>query len=236
MLSVVLPCYNPPENWAETVVCHWEQLRILIPDATELIIVNDGSSVQVSPADISMLEKKIPELLYLSYPENKGKGYAIRKGMQHATGSLFIYTDIDFPYKIESIRNIYQALEQEAYDVAIGIKDEKYYQSVPLLRKIISRSLRYLTGIFLNLPVTDTQCGLKGFNRKALPVFLETKINRYLFDLEFINNSHSSKKLRITAIPVSLQEGVTFRRMNYRILIPELLNFFRIKFGKKQFR
>lgn len=228
MLSIVLPCYNPPENWAEGVWSSWQQLAPQLPEKTEIIVVNDGSTTGVSSEDITRLQQQIPAFLYIDYSPNKGKGYALREGMKKAKGDILIYTDIDFPYKPESLIQLFCELDNGNCDVAVGVKDEAYYNRVPLPRKVISRSLRYLIKILLHLPVTDTQCGLKGFTRKALPIFSTTTINRYLFDLEFINNSFE-KKLKVITIPVSLKEGVLFRKMNYKILISEMVNFIRIK-------
>ena len=80
------------------------------------------------------------------------------------------------------------------------------------------------------MPVTDTQCGLKGFKRAVAPLFLATTIDRYLFDLEFVRNCYKSKKFRVQAIPVELNENVHFRKMNFRILLPEMFNFIKLLF------
>ena len=84
------------------------------------------------------------------------------------------------------------------------------------------------------MPITDTQCGLKGFTRRAAPTFLSTTIDRYLFDLEFVYKCFQSKQYRVQAIPITLKENVRFRRMNYRILLPEMANFVRLLFNKNR--
>ena len=127
---------------------------------------------------------------------------------------------------------IYEGLKKNEHDVAIGVKDEAYYAHVPFLRRVISRFLRFLIRLFLSMPVTDTQCGLKGFNRSVAPLFLQTTIDRYLFDLEFVRNCFKSKKYRVKAIPVTLNENVQFRSMNYRILLSESVDFVRLLFRK----
>jgi len=232
LLSIVLPCYNPPKHWDSYLVSQYQILREQIGEDLELIVVNDGSRHGVEDRHISRLRQEIPHFSYVHYPVNKGKGYAIRQGMQQARGTVLIYTDIDFPYSTGSFMEVYRQLETGACDVAVGIKDDHYYKGVPMLRRIISRSLRFLIRIFLRIPITDTQCGLKGFNRKVLPLFLQTGIDRYLFDLEFIRNCFAAGKFNVEAIPVRLNEGVVFRKMNYRVLIPEFINFIRVSFKK----
>lgn len=229
-LSLVLPCYNPVPSWEQIVYSNYEVCCKELNETIELIIVLDGISPNVSNASLSFLTQNIPKLTIVEYPENRGKGYAIRQGVAKAKGDIIIYTDVDFPYTKESMHTIYDALAQNECDVAVGVKNDAYYAHVPPIRGLISRFLRFFIRLFLSMPITDTQCGLKGFKRTVAPVFLATGIDRYLFDLEFVRNCYKSKKLRVRAIPVALNENVHFRKMNYRILLPEMFNFVKLLF------
>jgi hypothetical protein len=131
------------------------------------------------------------------------------------------------------MQDVFNALRSNECDVAVGVKNNDYYANVPFVRRLISRYLQGLIRSFLSMPITDTQCGLKGFKRSVVPLFLQTTIDRYLFDLEFIRNCFRSKKFKVKAIPVALNENVHFRTMNYRILLPEMINFARLIFKNK---
>lgn len=227
-ISIVLPCYAPSEGWATNIIQRFAQVQEGIQDDIELIIVQDGNNEKLEE-DIALLVRHIPGIQWISYPVNKGKGYAIRKGVEKSTGDIIIYTDIDLPYTNESICSVYIALANNTTDIAIGVKDEAYYVNVSFSRRFISRCLRWMIRNFLAIPITDTQCGLKGFRKKVAPVFLSTQINRYLFDIEFIRESYR-KGYTLKAIPISLKSGVQFTRVNYKILVPELLNFIRLMF------
>ncbi|MES2703482.1 MAG: glycosyltransferase family 2 protein [Bacteroidota bacterium] len=229
-VSLILPCYNPPAGWARAVLSSYTRFCTGLSHKVELIIVMDGVSRSVTEEAIDFLKKSIPGLVLITYQENRGKGYAIRKGVAQATGDILIYTDIDFPYAPESLLAIYNALNRNECDVAAGVKDETYYSHVPPLRRAISRNLQSLIKVFLSMPVTDTQCGLKGFRSNVKPLFLKTTIKRYLFDLEFIRNCFKSKQYRVKAVPVKLNDNVQFRSMNYRILLPEMANFIKLLF------
>ena len=224
-VSLILPCYNPPQEWDKNVHANYTAFCQRIGYPAELIIVIDGHSNGVLPQQLAYLQQQIPTLKLVQYAENRGKGYAIRQGVAIATGAVILYTDIDFPYTMESICTLCNGLSVNQFDVAIGVKNESYYSHIPPVRKAISQLLRAMIKTFLSLPVTDTQCGLKGFRSQVAPLFLKTTIDRYLFDLEFIRNCYRSKKYRMQAIPVALNEDVHFRKMNYRILLPELANF-----------
>jgi glycosyltransferase involved in cell wall biosynthesis len=231
-LSLVLPCYNPPANWERNIISVFNDFCRKTGTVAELIVVLDGNSALVTGQTLETLRQHIPDIKILQYAVNRGKGYAIRQGAAVAGGGIIMYTDIDFPYTVASMERVYNALANGSCHVAVGVKDEGYYRHLPPVRRQISRYLRWMTGAFLNMPITDTQCGLKGFNAVVKPLFLATTINRYLFDLEFIRNCFAAGKYTVTPIPVTLNENVQFRSMNYSILLPEMLNFIKLLFKK----
>ncbi len=232
VLSLILPCYNPQQGWERNIVSAYTTFCKQAGTQAELIIVFDGISAGVTSEQTAWLQQQLPQLQQLSYPENKGKGYAIRQGVAKASGDIIMYTDIDFPYTTESMQAIFTALNTGNCDVAVGVKDDNYYSHLPAIRRFISRCLQFMIRTFLAMPVTDTQCGLKGFRSHVKPLFLATTINRYLFDLEFIRNCFAIKKYTVQPVPVTLNEQVHFRKMNYSILFPEMLNFVRLLFKK----
>ena len=228
-LSLILPVYNPAEGWADIVLSKSAELSELHTEMDfEIIVVNDGSS------SVSFFEGKEALLggrvRLIEYSPNKGKGEALRTGVRASSGDLIIYTDIDFPYTIESISSIIDGLRNGSADVLIGIKDSSYYSHVPPVRRLISRFLRMLIRIFFRIPTDDTQCGLKGFDQKGKAVFLETTIERYLFDLEFIFIASRRSGISLKVQPVKLCDGVQFRKMDFGIIKNELWNFFKIFF------
>lgn len=227
-VSLILPFYNPASNWAANVVERFELLQSRVSEPIQLILVNDGS-INVSDRDTQLLKDKIHDCNIISYADNKGKGFAIRQGVEVASGDIILYTDIDFPYTIDSICKVYDELKYSDINIAMGVKDMMYYQSVPTSRKIVSKVLRWLIRVFFSIPFTDTQCGLKGFRKGVKSIFLETTIDRYLFDLEFIRNGYK-KGFKIQAVPIKLNPGIEFRKVNYRILIPEVFNLVKLIF------
>lgn len=231
MLSIVLPCYNPPDGWAQNIVRNYYAIKEHVVCDVELVLVNDGSVKHIDDANISLLRSSISKFTYVDNKQNRGKGHAIRSGVQQATGDIIMYTDIDFPYTLESFLEVYNALKHGEADVVAGVKDAMYYEHVPFMRRVVSKTLRAMTRMLLSIPITDTQCGLKGFSKKASPIFLNTTIDRYLFDIEFIRSANK-QQYKIDAIPVKLNDSVEFRRMNYKILVPEMINFVRIMFRK----
>lgn len=229
-VSLVLPCYNPPKDWEQNVCSSYRVFCGRTGEDAELVVVLDGAGSTVANEALTFLSQNISHLKVVQYEENRGKGYALRKGVEVVTGDIIIYTDVDFPYTMDSMCAIYDGLNNNEFDVGVGVKNDAYYAHVPYVRKVISRFLRLLIRVFLSMPVTDTQCGLKGFRSPVASLFLKTTIDRYLFDLEFIRNCFKAKEFRVQAVKVALNENVRFRRMDYRILLPEMINFIRLLF------
>jgi glycosyltransferase involved in cell wall biosynthesis len=230
-LDLVLPCYNPAEGWAKSIISHAVALQERLPDTILFIyLVNDGSTQGVRPEDIALLKESLPNFTYLYYPENRGKGYALRLGTQASQHQYCIYTDMDFPYCQESLVQVYRALTEQKADIAVGVRKEMYYDEVPDMRTSISRLLKSFNKWVLRLPVADTQCGLKGFNRSGRQLFLSTRTNRYLFDLEFILLAARNPELQLAPVPVNLRPGIIFRKMHLNLLLAEGKNLLHILF------
>jgi len=233
LTSLILPCYNPQPGWDATICREYTAFcKAIGATATELIIVFDGSSSNVTEVQLQAIRSTVPDVIFVFNDVNRGKGYATRAGVSKASGDIIIYTDVDFPYTTKSMAQIYAKLAAHECDLAVGVKDAAYYSHVPPVRRIISRGLRLFTGALLSMPVTDTQCGLKGFRRSVAATFLSTTIDRYLFDLEFVYKAFHRSGIKVLAVPVALKDNIVFRSMNYQILLPEMLNFLKIFFNR----
>lgn len=228
-LSLILPCFNPPEGWEKNVVSVFKLLQSQLPEIDlRLTIVNDGSQKNVTPETNDFLKAEIPGLIFNSYTVNKGKGYALRTGVNLSVADFYLFTDIDFPYRPESMVEVISLLCTRQYDIVAGIKSEGYYNQTPFLRKQVSLLLRAMTRLLLQLPVSDTQCGLKGFNEKGKALFMQTTIERYLFDLEFLWLAGKNKSLRTFFQPVLLRDNIRFSSINPVMLAGEGYSFLKI--------
>lgn len=228
-LDIVLPCYNPQPGWSEEIIQSWKEIAAHLQDVSvRIILVNDGSSKGIEAEDIQALRENISGFQFINRSINQGKGYTLREGIARSDAPMTIFTDVDFPYTTDSLLALYRLLSEGGCDIAVGIKDEAYYQKLPAMRVRISRFLRFLSGIFLKMSITDTQCGLKGFNEKGKAVFMRTTIKRYLADLEFIFLADHTSGIRMRPLTVHLREHVVFSKVNSSILLTEGLNFFQV--------
>ena len=189
-------------------------------------MVNDGSENNVSDTNIDFLKQNITHFKYLNYNQNQGKGYAVRYGVKHASSNKTIFTDIDFPYLDKDLKAVYELINEQN-DIIIGKRSEKYYDNISTNRKWISKQFKKLIKLLLNIPITDTQAGIKGFNKKGKEILLKTTVNRYLFDLELVKIA-SKQKANIVETEVSLKPNIVMPNMSTKILFSEFINLLKI--------
>jgi glycosyltransferase involved in cell wall biosynthesis len=197
-------------------------------DAVHLTIVNDGSPRNMTATHIERLRQLIPDVQVVDYTENRGKGYALRQGVAATDADLYLVTDADFPYTPDSMVAIVKTLRERG-GIAAGNRDLAYYAHVPAFRRWLSKGLRWMLRHLLRLQVTDSQCGLKGFDAAGKAVFLQTTIDRFLFDLEFLLQAKG--RVTVTPVPVALRPGVVFSKVGWKILLTEGRNFMKLWWG-----
>lgn len=197
--------------------------------------MNDGSKSGIRAQDIDLLKAAIAGFTYIDSPINQGKGGALRDAVRQTTGKWVIYTDADYPYLINNAVEMFRLLSTDAADVVVGVRDEQYYDQLPLGRKIFSLSLKLMNYVFFpQLKVKDTQSGLKGFNQKGKEIFLKTRIPAFLFDMEFLVLASKRSDIRIEWIYVQAREGIVFSTMRAKTILTELANFASILFSREK--
>ena len=232
-LDIIIPCFNPRNGWERIVSESVAIIKNGLPQdvLNSVIIVNDGSTIGLSQEAVEILISSTPEVKLIEYGNNKGKGYAVRVGVRSSEADLQIYTDVDFPYVNDSVVRFYDILSNNEAEVVVASRGDSYYDSLSLFRRILSKSLRSLNGLLFGLKIKDTQGGLKGFNANGRAVFLQTRVNRYLFDLEFIQKA-SNSGLKMKALDVMLKPDIILPSPSPTILLKELNNFVRLLFSK----
>lgn len=228
-IDVVIPFYNPPVGWEGFLIDQFQRLKTTFEtDHLRFILIDDGSTDQAAvlkgyegllSAGLTILTQRVSP--------NKGKGYALRQGVSVSDAQYTLYTDVDLPYSAESMKSVLEALKC-GNDVAMGYRKKDYYASVPWFRKGLSELFRFVLKVLLKFPITDTQCGLKGMNSLGRSVFLQTRINRFLVDMEFIKLTTQDRALKVTPVVVQLREGVQFSKMGTGVLLHEALNFVKL--------
>ena len=201
-LSVILPLYNE-EKRLNNLFIKINKFKFLNKNKLEFIFVDDGSndnSYFLIKNFINENKKRI-DVKLVSYKENKGKGFALKKGIAKAKHDWIITVDIDLSVKLEQIK-IWQKkkLISKEFKVYFGSRllaeskvkakrDRKFIGFIfnIILRKILNSNL---------LNIKDTQCGFKLYEKNiAKKIFRRLTENGYIHDVEILILLQKSKVL-----------------------------------------
>ena len=128
------------------------------------------------------------------------------------------------------MKKVIDRLLQNDTDVILTRRNATYYQKTDFYRKHISKLLKLAIKTLIRIDFSDSQAGLKAFNKTGKQTFLSTKINRYLFDLEF-SKTVIKKQYKYKIVEIDLRKGVELSNFNLKILISEFFDFLKIIFG-----
>ncbi len=184
----------------------------------EVILVNDGSTDNTETIVKKYVNKNIK---LISYKENKGKGYAVKKAVSKANGKNIIWIDADDSFYLTDILKIQDKLNN--YDIVIG---NKYSNKRKLnFRLMLGKSFNTIVNMLFNLNINDCFSGLKGYNKKVADLLFKDLIHsRWLFDVELLIKARR-KKCKITSVPVKLKtnKGTKFKLIDPLLLLIKLL-------------
>ena len=187
-LSVVIPAFNEERALGKTLAELAAYLRGT-GLTYEIVVVDDGSTDQTVAVarEVALSDSAIR---VISVSANRGKGAAVRRGVQEAAGEVIAFIDADLPYSTQNLGDAIALVHSGSTDIAIGARDlrssnEDY--SYPLLRRFMGKSFSLIVTTFLLPEIPDTQCGLKVFSAGAARMlFSESKINGFGFDFEVL--------------------------------------------------
>ena len=188
-LSVVIPMYNESAIVADTVATLDAYLFATYAENYELIFCDDGSKDDTY-AIVEALLPNYPRVRLVGYPQNRGKGCAVRTGMLAATGDFVIFTDCDLAFGCEIIDKMYQfRLSHPQAQSVIGsrVMEKDGLAGYSFARKVMSRAYIRVVNLFAGTHFRDTQTGIKGFDRALIQqIFPLCEIDRFAFDLEIL--------------------------------------------------
>jgi len=202
-LSVVIPAYNEEKRIGKTLEGMLEYFKNK-GFSFEILVVDDGSTDKTGGVVKSFKNPSV-RIDLISYPENRGKGYAIKTGMLKASGEYVLFADADMSTPVEMFERFEPFLAKGA-DVLIGTrKTERAYvgKHQPAYRESMGKVFTWLSNQLFNLQVSDFTCGFKCFHRRTIePVFGSQRIFGWGYDTEIIFIARH-QGFHIQEVPVS---------------------------------
>lgn len=258
-ISFVIPVYNEEARIGKT----FEALRKLqLPRGLklqEIIFVNDGSTDKtkqlirefiyrhsgnsersVEASRIVKATKKDPgqarmtNYTLISYPQNQGKGYAIRTGMLASKADYTLFFDADMSTPLSELKKFMPFINRNVQVIVGTRKNGKstVIKHQPRYRELLGQGFTKLTQLMLGVNVTDFTCGFKAFSKDAKDIiFPQTAINGWGYDAELLfltfkqnltvaekavlwSNDERTKVNLVKAVPKTFMELITIHRLH----------------------
>jgi len=183
-------------------------------------VVSDDGSADKTYSEVVRFKTENENIKVVRSPHNMGKGHAIMKGFEQITGDVVIFLDADLDISPIRIGKLLNYMEKEDADLVIGSKAHPLSRlSYPSIRRFLSIGFRFLVQILFQLPVNDTQSGLKVIRSSVMKKLLQKiRIREFAFDLELMVCAHKFN-FRIVEAPIIVNPRRKFRRIRAKDVI-----------------
>lgn len=171
-LSIIIPAFNEEK----TILSVLKKLQtVSLPQISREYIVVDDGSIDKTPEVVEKFAPANKEVKFFRHAKNRGKGAAVRTGIEHATGEYVLIQDADLEYDPSDIISLLEPILQKKTEVVYGTRlkrmpnfsrDERTPQF--FAHYLGNKVLSLITSILYGQWITDMETGYKLFPRDAL--------------------------------------------------------------------
>ena len=218
-LSIIIPTYNESKT-IHLVLDKIKNATLIKNIQKEIIIVNDCSTDNTGNYVLKYIENNSNlKIKYYEHEINKGKGAAIRTGIQNATGEYLIIQDADLEYDPNEYNLLLKPILDGHADVVYGSRfmGGKPHRILFFWHSIGNKFLTFISNMFTNLNLTDMETCYKLFRTEIIQQ-IKLKENRFGFEPEVTAKISKLKDIRIYEAGISYygrtyQEG---KKINWK--------------------
>ena len=194
-VSVIVPVFNERSTVAEIV----RRMRsVELPVEREIVVVDDGSD-DGTGAVLTQLRDSTVRVI--AHPQNRGKGAAIRTGLESAKGDLVLVQDADLEYDPEDWPRLLAPVLKGRARVVYGSRFTGERRNMLFLHWVGNRFLSLVTNVLYNSTLSDMETCYKLFDRRVLDG-IRLHADRFDFEPEFTAKV-LRRGIRIYEVPIS---------------------------------
>jgi glycosyltransferase involved in cell wall biosynthesis len=194
-MSVIVPVFNERNTVAEII----RRVRaVSLPLDMDVVVVDDGSSDGTEKI-LAALEDSTVRVI--THPTNRGKGAAIRTGMENVRGDLILVQDADLEYDPEDWPKMLEPLMRGKAQVVYGSRFTGERKNMFPSHWLGNRFLTLVTNILYRSTLSDMETCYKLFDRRVLEG-ITIRSQRFEFEPE-ITAKILRRGYRIYEVPIS---------------------------------
>jgi len=195
-LSIIIPTYNEEKTIVEVI----RQVKSvdISPVKKEIIIVDDGSTDKTRQI-LNLLPDKRMKVVF--HEKNKGKGSAIRTGIDIATGDIIMIQDADLEYDINEYPKLLEPILTNKAVVVYGSRFTKRHKPRYVIYYLGNILLTLLTNILYQARITDMETCYKVCKAEVIKN-LKLRSQRFDFEPE-ITAKILKRRIKIYEVPIS---------------------------------
>lgn len=192
-LTLVIPVYNEGDRIRKAIEALKNGFNFRGLKLVQIIFSDDGSTdktLKVLRSEKALLTKNSKaKVRILTYPQNRGRGYAVRYAALISDSDYTVYADADFSIPLENLKRFMPYLK-DGYDLLLGSKKKPGARETikrSWLRRIIGFGHTLIASVVLGVFAWDFQGGFKIFSRRLIEEVMPlASIDRWGFDMEII--------------------------------------------------
>jgi glycosyltransferase involved in cell wall biosynthesis len=194
-LSVIVPVFDERNTVVEIV----RRMRAVdLPVDLEIVIVDDGSTDGTRDVLRQLADSTVR---VINHDVNRGKGSAIRTGLEHVTGDLVLVQDADLEYDPEDWTKLLAPILRGKARVVYGSRFTGERRNMLFLHWVGNRFLSLVTNVLYNTTLSDMETCYKLFDRRLLDG-ITLRAERFEFEPE-VTAKVLRQGVRIYEVPIS---------------------------------
>jgi glycosyltransferase involved in cell wall biosynthesis len=197
-ISIIIPVFNEA-NTLKEVIGHVKFAPFGYTADREIIVVDDAST-----DDSASILASIENIKLTRLPKNQGKGAALKRGFQMASGDIVLIQDADLEYDTKDYPRLLKPVFDGRADVVFGNRFHGEVHSVIYFRNFVgNKFLTLVSNLFTGLNLGDMEVGYKVFRKEVLDSFKDKLVSkRFGIEPELVARvSHGSWK--VVEVPVN---------------------------------